>query len=72
MDCRKCKNYANKKCSINHHAAFRDGTIDATEYNVIRMILKDGKYIECINDFASNDEITLFDFIEGGASSENV
>nr|DAE10124.1 MAG TPA: hypothetical protein [Siphoviridae sp. ctGuJ10] len=65
MDCRKCKNYVNKRCCIQQHSVWRDGTIDATEYNIIGMILKDSKYVECTKDFVKKEEITIFDFIEG-------
>lgn len=65
MDCRKCKNYRHKKCCLEHHVTFRDGTLDAIEYNVMGKILKDGKYVDCIKDFVEQKEITIFDFIEG-------
>lgn len=62
MDCRKCKNYNNNRCVLEKHTPFRDGTLDAKEYNVFGKILEDGKYVDC-KDRVSNETLTIFDFI---------
>ena len=60
MNCRECKNYKNKKCSVGS-LIFRDGVIDAVNYNLYGMIFKNGEYIDC-DKFIDIDELTLFDF----------
>ena len=62
MNCRECKHYKNKKCSLGN-TVMRDGTLDAIEYDLFGMKLVNGEYEDC-NDFTNKSELSLFDFIE--------
>ena len=59
MNCRECKFYKTY-CELGN-IVFRDGTIDAVNYDLFGKKFINGKYIDC-EEFTSIDELTLFDF----------